>query len=395
LKKNSISLLVVFAFLIILSVYNLNFLFLNQNEIIELQQKITEINENISKLESNMVNISNITFEDLNELSTLIEKINFLAQQNPANVYNTSYRSVVVVTTPSGQGSGFFYRNSNTILTNWHVIEGESDIEVEFYDGTRSKAEVIGSDAYADIGVISVQKSPLLVNPLTFGNSSTVYIGQQVVAIGNPLGLTGSLSSGYISQINKLIDVQELPIIVPVLQIDLTIAPGSSGGPLLNLRGDVLGITNAGTGVGLNFAVPSNIVEKVAISIIDKGYYNHPFIGFTGVELSPDTIENLNIVNLESTQKGILIWEILPDTPAEKADLRGVESTVTSEGVEGYIAKDILIAVNNVTILTQANYASYVEENVVPNQEIILTLWRSEEIISIKLSTTSRPRYDE
>jgi len=211
------------------------------------------------------------------------------------------------------------------------------------------------------------------------------------VAVGNPLGLTGSLSSGYISQVNKMIELE--PIIVPVLQLDITIAPGSSGGPLLDLSGDVVGITNAGTAYGFNFAVPSNIVSRVARSLIEVGEYRHPLVGFRGYELTPETIRDLNILNLDPFQTGLLIWEVIPDSPAAKAGLSGVGETEDQTGRTAYIARDIILAVDDRLVRTFADWSPYIEEHVSAGQTITLRLWRSGVTVSVEITTTFREPY--
>lgn len=346
---------------------------------------ITELRTGVRTLNSSFTNLAF-------NVSNLTEIIDRILQQTPANIYETAHKSVVVITTPLVQGSGFLY-SPNLILTNWHVVRNETDIEIKFYDGTSRKASVAGTDSYSDVAVLMISSSPPDAKPLQLGNSSKLWIGQQVVAIGNPLGLTGSLSSGYISQINKLIEIISVPIIVPVLQLDITLAPGSSGGPLLDLYGNVVGITNAGTLYGFNFAVPSSIVKRAASSIIEKGYYRHPFVGFQAVELNPETIREMNILNVEPFQTGLLVLDVNPDGPAAKAGLRAAEHTQAPDGSSAYIAKDIILAVDGHPTLTEDEWATYFEEYVSPSQSITLTLWRTGEVASVVVTTTYRPPY--
>ena len=308
-----------------------------------------------------------------------------LLSLTPTQVYEAAYRSVVVIRTTIGQGSGFLYNNSNIILTNYHVVEDETDIEIEFFDRTRTQATVIGSDAYADVAVLSVPTVPTEATPLNFGNQSS--IGQQVVAIGNPLGLTESLSVGYISQVNRLLDLE--PIIVPVLQLDLTIAPGSSGGPLLDMSGNVVGITNAGTDVGFNFAVPINIMKRVVPSLIEEGEYKHPFVGFSILPLSPEVITFFNIVNVDPSQNGLLVVDVVPDFPADEAGLKPAVS-----GVQGYTAMDIILAVDGHPTFTLEDWSAYMEVEVSPGQSVTLTLWRSGVTESVDVTTAERPPYE-
>jgi S1-C subfamily serine protease len=384
---------------------------IQQDQFNALQEALDEAKSKISTVESSLsallsrINISNQnTLENASELRAIVLALNssfydlkdvvdHLLNQSPASIYESAHKSIVMIRTTAGQGSGFLYNSSNLILTNWHVVNGATDIDVEFYDRSRQKATLVGSDAYADVAVIRVQSPPPDAKPLQLGNSSKLWIGQQVVAIGNPLGLAGSLSSGYISQINRRISITDLPIVVPVLQLDITIAPGSSGGPLLDMYGNVVGITNAGTSYGINFAVPSNIVKRVASSIIEKGEYKHPFVGFSGVELNPETIKSMNILNVEPFQTGLLITSVIPDTPAAKAGLRPAVSTLAPDGSPAYQAMDIILSVDGHPTFTFEDWSAYVEEHVSPGQPVTLSLWRSGKVESVIVNTTFRPPY--
>jgi len=379
----------------------------NQKEKLdELQSAMEEAKGNIEEAKSNISNLTNqisalnqSTSAGLAELGAAVETleglisnlsdlesiVNQLLYLTPADVYEAAYRSVVLIRTPLGQGSGFLYNTSNIVVTNYHVVEDETDIEIEFFDRTRTQATVIGSDAYSDVAVLSVPTAPAEATPLTFGNQSS--IGQQVVAIGNPLGLTESLSVGYISQVNRLLDLE--PIIVPILQLDLTIAPGSSGGPLLDMSGKVVGITNAGTEVGFNFAVPVNIVERVVSSILEEGEYKHPFVGISIVALTPEVISSLNILNIESSQTGLLVMDVTPNYPADEA---GLKPAVI--GVQAYTARDIILAVDGHPTFTVEDWSAYMEVEVSAGQTVTLTLWRSGVTESVDVTTTERPPYE-
>jgi len=320
------------------------------------------------------------------------EEIAGISTATPASVYESARKSVVIIRADTVQGSGFVWRTQNHILTNWHVVNETDTVTVEFYDGTRRPATVLGLDAYSDVAVLSISGVPDEAVPLELGNSSEIYIGQQVVAIGNPLGYSGSLSSGVISQMNERIDLP--PLIIPVLQIDVTIAPGSSGGPLLDLHGNVLGITNAGTFYGFNFAVPSNVVKRVAESMLATGEYRHPLVGFWGVMLTPEVVEEYNFVNVDMYQNGILIFEVMEGYPADDAGLRPVEDTVDDEGLPGYIARDIIVAVDGITIRLWSEWDIYFAEKVSPDQTIILTVLRDGSLEEVELVTTYREPYE-
>jgi serine protease Do len=377
-----------------------------EEQIIELQtalnetrSDIKEVTSTLSDLVDQMSNLDQTTSTSLaaltstvdsiqglaSEISDLEEIVNQLLSKTPEQVYADMYSSVVVIRTAVGQGSGFLFNNRNTIVTNYHVVTTETDIDIEFFDGTRTQATVIGSDAYSDVAVLSVSTSPAGAKVLSFSNQS-VSIGQQVVAIGNPLGLTESLSVGYISQVNRTLDIE--PITVPVLQLDLTIAPGSSGGPLLDLFGNVVGITNAGTDVGFNFAVPLNVLERVIPSLIENGSYSHAFIGVSTIALTPDVVTALNILNVDSYQNGLLVVDVVPDSPAEEAGL-----TPAMSEAEGYTAMDIILSVDGHPTFISEDLVAYLEVEVSPGQSIVLTLWRSGVTESVTVTTMARPPY--
>ncbi len=374
----------------------------NSNNI-ALESKIDLLLLEISQLDDKIKDINIEAFESIIEIlktniTQLSEKLNSSQTQSPKDVYEAVHKSVVVIRTDLSQGSGFIIEQSHTkyILTNWHVVKGASEIDVEFYDRTRSNAIVIGLDAYSDVAVIMPVRTPLESQPLQLGNSSNLYIGQQVLAIGNPLGLEGSLSTGIISNLNAEIDMIDVPIIVPVIQIDLTIAPGSSGGALFDLDGNVVGITNAGTDYGFNFAVPSNMVSRVSSSIIDKGYYSHALFGFNSITLTPEIIQLYMIVGVEPSQKGMVITSVTEGMPAENAGLvPAVISYNEDDSLHQIIAKDIILAINNYTIIDNFDWVVYVAENVSPGQTVILTILRSNEIIFLEVTPTSRPQYQE
>jgi serine protease Do len=378
-----------------------------QTQISELQSAldatrgdIEEVTSNLSNLTDQMSALDQSTSTSLAEFGTTLENIkgliseltdlenmvNQLLDQTPQQVYEDAYRSVVVIRTPLGLGSGFLFGDSNIIVTNYHVVAEETDIEIEFFDRTRTQATVIGSDAYSDVAVLTVPNAPAGATPLVFSEQTDVHIGQQVVAIGNPLGLAESLSVGYISQVNRTLDIE--PIIVPVLQLDLTIAPGSSGGPLLDLSGNVVGITNAGTDVGFNFAVPLNILRRVIPALITEGEYVHPFIGVYPLALTPEVVAALNILNVDAYQNGLLVMAVVPDFPAAEAGLNPAVS-----GDQGYTAVDIILAVDGYPMFLEDDLTAYMEFEVSPGQVITLTLWRSGVTSSVTLTTTERPPY--
>jgi len=191
-------------------------------------------------------------------------------------------------------GSGFVYDILGHTITNAHVIENATKVTVTFLDGNQYNAEIIGVDKFTDIAVIKVNEKPRLLHPLDIGNSSVLLVGEQVAAIGNPFGLSGSMTSGIVSQLGRLIFSQDNGFSIPdVIQTDAAINPGNSGGPLLNMKGEVIGINTAivssiGEFTGVGFAVPSNTIKKIVPVLIEEGKYHHPWMGITGIDIDPD-----------------------------------------------------------------------------------------------------------
>jgi len=369
-----------------------------QNDQIEqLQQNLDEAQIALQDLETNL-ETAKIVSEDqqdkIEQLQTelsqtqseLEQQVNQAVSLTPAQVYELAHKSVVLITSPAGQGSGFLFGTSSTIVTNYHVVPNETDIEIQYFDGSRTDATIIGADPYSDLAILEVTTTPEEIKPLEFSNL-TINVGQQAVAIGNPLGSADSLSVGYISQVNKLIDID--PIIIPVYQLDLTITFGSSGGPLLDMSGNLIGVTNAGTSYGLNYAIPLNILQRVIPKLISEGEYKHPFVGISILALTPQLITGLNISNLDPYQSGLLITDVFEDYPAEQA---GLTPAVPDD--QELIAMDIILAVDGYDVLTIEDWSEYTESQLSPGDTITLTVWRSGETVSIDVTTTERPSYN-
>ena len=171
-----------------------------------------------------------------------------------------------------------------------------------------------------------------------------------------------------------------------MLQLDLTITFGSSGGPLLDLSGNVIGVTNAGTFFGLNYAVPSDILKRVVPSLISEGEYKHPFVGVSLIALTPQLITGVNISNVDPYQNGLLILDVFPDYPAEEA---GLTPVIYEE--DGVIAVDIILAIDDQQVLTIEDWVAYIETQISAGETVTLTVWRSGELNSVQVTTTERP----
>lgn len=317
---------------------------------------------------------------------------------SPAVVY-------ILIDSPTGgaSGSGFIISTSGDIVTNYHVVEGATRIEVDFNNGFKTRAEVIGTDLDSDIAVLRVQEMPEGITPLVFGDSDQVLPGQVVVAIGNPFGLTGTMTLGIVSAKGRTLDsLRESDggsyfTAGDIIQTDAAINPGNSGGPLLNLQGEVIGINRAirssGSNVsgepvnsGIGFAVASNIAARVTPYLIETGSYDYPYIGISSSsDLTLAEMEELNL----PPRAGVYIFSVVPGGPAEAAGLRG--GTIQTN-VEGLLAGgDFIIAVDNRPIMIYNDMLGYILQNKSPGDQVVFTIIRNNKEMEVKVTLGRRP----
>jgi len=290
-------------------------------------------------------------------------------------------------------GSGFVFDLFGNIITNAHVIDNADNITVTFLDGSQYNASIVGMDKFTDIAVINVEEKPDYLHPLEIGDSSALKVGEPVAAIGNPFGLSGSMTSGIVSQIGRLLPSHDTGFSIPnVIQTDAAINPGNSGGPLLNMNGEVMGINTAiqsGTGqsAGIGFAVPSNTISKVVPVLITEGKYSHPWIGISGQDINPDLakIRNLN------HSKGFLIVTVIPDSPAEMAGLKGVSEIEKIDNKEYPKDGDIIISVDGKEVRKISDILIHLQEEKSVGDEMILGIIRNGEQMDIILTLIVRP----
>ena len=290
-------------------------------------------------------------------------------------------------------GSGFVFDDLGHIITNAHVVESASSVTITFLDGSHYNAQIIGLDKFTDIAVIKVEEKPRYLHPLQMGDSSTLKVGEQVAAIGNPFGLSGSMTAGIVSQIGRLLPSQDTGFSIPnVIQTDAAINPGNSGGPLLNMAGKVMGINTAiqsGTGqsAGIGFAVPSNTILKVVPVLIEEGKYSHPWIGISGKDIDPELAK---VRDLDQS-KGFLIITVVPGSPAEIAGLKGV-SEIKLIGDKEYPADgDIIISVDGKEVRKISDILIHLQEEKSVGDEMILGILRDGEVMHVILALVERP----
>ena len=290
-------------------------------------------------------------------------------------------------------GSGFVYDIFGHTITNAHVIENATKVTVTFLDGNQYNAEIIGADKFTDIAVIKVNEKPRLLHPLDIGDSSILLVGEQVAAIGNPFGLSGSMTSGIVSQLGRLMYSPDPGFSIPdVIQTDAAINPGNSGGPLLNMKGEVIGINTAirsstGEFTGVGFAVPSNTIKKIVPSLIEEGKYHHPWMGITGIDIDPDLAK---IRELENA-KGFLVVTVIDGHPADDAGLQGVSKTVEIDGKEYPIDGDIIVSVDGKEVRKINDLLVHLQREKSVGDEMILGVLRDGDLMHLTLTLAERP----
>jgi serine protease Do len=292
-------------------------------------------------------------------------------------------------------GSGFVYDQDGHIITNHHVISDPDSVEVTFVDGDSYSAKVIGSDPYSEIAVLQITDDGFQkqIPPIKVANSSALQVGEQVIAIGNPFGLSGTLTSGVISQMGRVLpnDITGYSI-SNIIQTDAAINPGNSGGPLLNSKGEMVGMNTAifsNTGVysGVGFAIPSNMIQKVVSSLLKNGSYEHPYMGISGITLSPE-ISNASHLN---DTKGILVVDITADSPADIAGIRGGDVLTSVGGQDIRLGGDVIVAVDNQSVRAMEDLLSYLEEQKAVGDNIELSVNRDGKTQHIDLILAARP----
>jgi S1-C subfamily serine protease len=324
------------------------------------------------------------------------------------DLFQKAEKSVVQITDSSEidvfesrLGSGFVYDDNGHIITNHHVVSGGGGnrLDVTFPDGIVYRASLIGSDPSADIAVLYVEevsKEKLL--PLSLADSSKVRVGERVAAIGNPFGLSGSLSTGIVSGVGRQIPAQEEEgfTIPDIIQTDASINPGNSGGPLLNMRGEVIGINSAiysttGQFAGVGFAIPSDTIAQVVPSLITTGSYQHPWLGVAGSDITPGIADRLGL----DEPRGFLVMDVVAGSPAEKAGIqRGNEDTVI-DGIPMKLGGDVIIAVDNNTVRKIDDILAYVETKKSVGDDLKLTILREGQTMEVIANLAARPSQQE
>lgn len=313
-------------------------------------------------------------------------------EQNEAGVVRVNVQRINEIGR-GGIGSGFVFDKAGHIITNAHVIDNARKIVVTFLDGRSYNAKLVGSDPFTDIAVIKVEADSSSLQPMKLGDSSNLRVGEQIAAIGNPFGLSGSMTAGIVSQLGRLLPTQEGGFSIPdVIQTDAAINPGNSGGPLLNMRGEVVGINTAiqsGTGefTGVGFAVPSKTIAKIVPTLIKDGKYHHPWLGISGRDIDPDLAKVLNL----SEAKGFLVVNVVEGSPADKAGIHGATGTKEVDGVTYPVGGDVIVSVDGIEVRKIDDILIHLQRHKSVGDDLVLEILRDGRITEFVLTLEERP----
>lgn len=319
--------------------------------------------------------------------------------QNPFSLPFFNFPQQQVPQVQQALGSGFVWDNQGHIVTNNHVVAGATNITVTFSDGRTVPAKVVGTDVNSDLAVIQVNVPASQLHPVTMASSSSVKVGQLAIAIGNPFGLSGTMTTGIVSALGRSLPAGDTNTggptytIPDVIQTDAPINPGNSGGVLLNAEGQVIGVTAAiesstQSSAGIGFVIPSDIVNKVVPELIKNGKFTYSYLGVEGTTLDP-TINKA--MNLSSDQQGALIISVTPGGPADKAGLRGGSQQINDNGNQVAVGGDVIVSIDNQPVKNFDDVVSYLINNTQPGQKVDLGILRDGKQMTVTVTLGTRP----
>ena len=350
------------------------------------------------------------TLSPVSEEPNIIQNqaVNYVNQQDTlTSIYEQANPAVVSIRVLSqeggGLGSGFVIDEDGHIITNYHVVRGADDLEIAFSNGYKTRGQVLGTDSDSDIAVLKVDLPADQLNPLPLGDSNQIKVGQIVVAIGNPLGYDGTMTTGVISSLGRTLEsLHEAPggnffTAGDIIQTDAAINPGNSGGPLLNLNGEVIGVNFAiqsnsidlsGNPInsGIGFAVSINIVKRVVPELIENGSYDYPYMGISS--LPEVTIYTQEVLGLPQTS-GVYVLDVTPGSPADEAGIKAGESPSEMPGYFG--GGDLITAVDGIEVRDFSDMITYILNNTSPGDVVTFTVLRDGQEIQLDLTLGKRP----
>jgi S1-C subfamily serine protease len=299
----------------------------------------------------------------------------------------------------AGAGSGFVWDKQGHIVTNNHVVAGAEKIDVTFHDGLTLSADLVGADPDSDLAVLKVDMPAAQLFPVELADEDQIRVGQLAIAIGNPFGLEGTMTVGIVSALGRTLPASEGILVGPVysipeiIQTDAPINPGNSGGVLTNSDGQVTGVTTAiespiRANAGIGFAIPVSIVKNVVPALIEEGHYEHSYLGISGLELTPDLAEAMH---LKQGQRGALVAEVVPGSPADKAGLHGSDRLAEIYGREVNVGGDVIVAIDGQRVKDMDDLIAYLTTETIVGQEITLTVLRDGKEKRLEVTLEARP----
>jgi serine protease Do len=310
--------------------------------------------------------------------------------------------------TQRGLGSGFVWDKDGHIVTNNHVVDGADEITVLFGEGTSAPAEIVGTDPDSDLAVVQIDVPADRLQPVQVADSTQVKVGELVVAIGNPFGLEGTMTVGFVSALGRSLPVASTDVdgarthsgarytIPDIIQTDAPINPGNSGGVLVDDQGRVIGVTAAiespvQANAGIGFAIPSAIVQQVVPALIESGHYEHPWLGISGTSLTTALNE---VAGLDADQRGVLVGTVTAGSPADKGGLRGSDRQAEIDGQQVSVGGDVIVAIDEQAVKDFDDLVTYLVRKTTVGQTITLTVLRDGKNESLQIVLAARPKQE-
>jgi S1-C subfamily serine protease len=344
----------------------------------------------ITGIESALENIYAQVNPAVVNISVLLKQDNTLGNIPNSPFATPGYSAVL--------GSGFLWDTTGDIVTNNHVIANADNITVTFYDGTEVPGKVIGADADSDLAVVKVAMPDLQIQPVQLADSTTLKVGQLAIAIGNPFGLQGTMTVGFVSGVGRVISANQNAVgpsysIPDIVQTDAAINPGNSGGVLLDDTGKLIGVTNSidtttGSSAGVGFAIPSAIVQQVVPELIKTGHYDHPYLGTSIMSMNAAIA---GAMNLPANQRGALVESVTAGSPADKAGLQGSSKSLTINGQQIYVGGDVIIAYNGQDVKSSDDLIALLARYGVVGEKATLTVLRDGNQVQLEVTLGVRP----
>ncbi|NLE77602.1 MAG: PDZ domain-containing protein [Chloroflexi bacterium] len=293
------------------------------------------------------------------------------------------------------EASAFFIDCEGHLVTNYHVVENAVDIEAVLANGLTVPGQVVGGDRSSDLAVLWVDVDAAVSQPLPMGDSATLHVGQRVIAIGSPFGFEQTVTAGIISAVGRVVQQETGGYsMAQIIQTDAAINPGNSGGPLIDSRGQVVGVntflySDSGSSAGVGFAVPINTVKRVSAALVAQGAYRHPRIGLWGTDVTPRVAQTLGL----PVQHGALVLDVVPDGPAARAGLVGgrtpYDVPFRSEPLMG--GGDVIVAIDGHGVGTFDDLITYLQEHAAVGQQVTLQIWRGLQQLTVSVELDERP----